>query len=84
MQVHGSCKTVVTTFRPVPLNFRFCHTTKGETKMLPLLTSKGRLNPELERAALTASDDEGEEFFEPRGFGRPHRRWGKKGNVANI
>ena len=46
-QVHGSCKTVTTDFRPVPLSFMFVRNTEGQTEMMPLLTKKGRLNPDL-------------------------------------
>jgi superfamily II RNA helicase len=48
-EVHGTCATVMTTFRPVPLKWHFCLTPgNNEVKMLPLLDdTESGLNPRL-------------------------------------
>ena len=33
-QVHGTCKTVATLKRPVPLNWHFCHSVDGKTELV--------------------------------------------------
>ncbi|BDA41503.1 probable helicase HelY [Coccomyxa sp. Obi] len=49
-EVHGSCETVVTKYRPVPLEWYFGFTAAGSTHLLPLFSGKGRtLNPALRR-----------------------------------
>lgn len=42
MQVHGSCQTIVTKFRPVPLAWHFCFALEGRARLLPLFAGKGR------------------------------------------
>ncbi len=50
VQVHGSCETVVTKYRPVPLEWYYGFTAAGSTHLLPLFSGKGRtLNPALRR-----------------------------------
>ena len=45
-EVHGPCDTVKTSFRPVPLAWRFCQAVKGEARVVPLLDARGRsINP---------------------------------------
>ena len=48
-EVHGTCATIVTKFRPVPLQWHFCLSPgDGEVTMLPLLDSNDAgLNPRL-------------------------------------
>lgn len=58
-QVHGECSTVITTFRPIPLNWNFAFSGDGETQMVPFFSEKKKLNPLLSgREYLEESDDE--------------------------
>lgn len=50
-QVHGSCETVVTRYRPVPLDWYFGFAAGGSAHLLPLFSGKGRaLNSALRRS----------------------------------
>ncbi|KAK9908752.1 hypothetical protein WJX75_002337 [Coccomyxa subellipsoidea] len=50
-EVHGSCETVVTRYRPVPLDWYFGFAAGGSAHLLPLFSGKGRaLNSALRRS----------------------------------
>ena len=69
--MHGSCKTVVTDYRPVPLHWAFCRNVDGKAKLGPLLDDAGvLLNSELTESATDSTDDDDIEFAIRRTRGR--------------
>lgn len=56
LQVHGSCRTLVSVDRPIPLSWQYCYDRGGKTHMQPLLEANGkRINADL---LVSTSDNE--------------------------
>ena len=72
-QVHGECSTVITDFRPIPLNWNFAYSRDGETQMVPFFSGKNKLNPVLSGREYLEESDDDDSFWDTKGRRRGRR-----------